>query len=437
MYLKGFTAVIFAATLIGCGRTEPPAFRLEMTNVVDKQISLDHQRAIANVLAAMFGTPDKPFAMPETGLNQRKLAMAAGPVWSDEYGKKHGLYRRHCAHCHGISGDGRGPTAGILNPYPRDYRSGVFKFKSTYTASQPTDEDLRKTVLDGIPGTAMPAFTLLPPDEVDALVEYVKYLSIRGQMEAALEDYAFNELEPEDPLDPATNPELKEVLVNDLLANIMTGWQEATSQVIVPDESTIPAADRTPEQIAESAAKGRELFYSAAKGNCMQCHGPTGLGDGQQNDFDNWSKATNEFIKATDDLVLEIQQMKQRLPELTGDERDEADAELTRMATELDQRQELITTLLPPRNAIPRNLRDGSYRGGRRPVDIFWRVSAGIAGTPMPAAGAATEGAQATLSQEEIWQIVDYVHSLPFEPASRPQKRTTNVETVNRGMVSR
>jgi mono/diheme cytochrome c family protein len=93
--------------------------------------------------------------------------------------------------------------------------------------------------------------------------------------------------------------------------------------------------------------------------------------------------------------------------------------------------------LLPPRNAIPRNLRDGSYRGGRRPVDIFWRVSAGIAGTPMPAAGAATEGAQATLSQEEIWQIVDYVHSLPFEPVSRPQKRPTNVEAVNRGMVSR
>jgi mono/diheme cytochrome c family protein len=424
-------AVISMVALIGCGRTEPPAFRLEMTNVVDKQISLDHQRAIANVLAAMFGTPDEPFAMPETGLNQRKLAMAAGPVWSDEEGRKHGLYRRHCAHCHGISGDGRGPTAGILNPYPRDYRSGVFKFKSTYTASQPTDEDLRKTVRDGIPGTAMPAFALLPPDEVDALVEYVKYLSIRGQMEAALEDYVFNELEAEDSLDPATNPELKEVLVNDLLANIMTGWQEAASQVIVPDDSAIPPADRTPEQIAESAAKGRELFYSAAKGNCMQCHGPTGLGDGQQTDFDNWSKAANEFIKKTDELVQEITDGKARLGELEGEEKTDAEAELQRMAVELGERRELIATLLPPRNAIPRNLRDGSYRGGRRPVDIFWRVSAGIAGTPMPGGGPATEGAQATLTQEEIWQIVDYVHSLPFEPASRPQRRPTNVEAVN------
>ena len=426
-----FVGLAFLIALIGCGRTEPPAFRLEMTNVVDKQISPTHQRAIANILAAMFGTPDNPFAMPETGLNQRKLTMAAGPVWGDKEGTKHGLYRRHCAHCHGISGDGRGPTAGILNPYPRDYRSGVFKFKSTYTASQPTDEDLRKTIREGIPSTAMPAFVLLPPDEVEALVEYVKYLSIRGQMEAALTDYVFNELEPEDSLDPAGNPELKELLVNDLLANIMTGWQEAASQIILPEEPALPPADRTPEQIAESAAKGRELFYSAAKGNCMQCHGPTGLGDGQQTDFDNWSKATKEFIDKTDNLVLEIQELKQRLPELEGDERTEADAELTRMATELEQRHELVGTLLPPRNAIPRNLRDGSYRGGRRPVDIFWRVSAGIAGTPMPAGGPATEGAQATLTQEEIWQIVDYVHSLPFEPASRPQRRPTNVEAVN------
>ncbi len=106
-----------------------------MTNVVAKQIAPEHQQAIANILDAMFGTPDEPFAMAETGLNQRLLKMAAGPVWSDQAGGKHGLYRRHCAHCHGISGDGHGPTAAILDPYPRDYRPGIFKFKSTYSAA--------------------------------------------------------------------------------------------------------------------------------------------------------------------------------------------------------------------------------------------------------------------------------------------------------------
>jgi mono/diheme cytochrome c family protein len=434
MFAKSVCLVvgICAAMLTGCGQSEPPQFRLDMTNVVAKQIAPKHQEDISNILAAMFGTPDEPFAMPETGLNQRKLTMAAGPVQSTNLGAKRGLYRRHCAHCHGISGDGRGPTAGILNPYPRDYRSGIFKFKSTYTAAQPTNEDLRKTVHDGIPSTAMPAFALLPPDEIDALVEYVKYLSMRGQMENALENYVFEEgLEPDAPLDPTSDAELKDLLVSDLLATVMEGWQAAGEQVIVPEESAIPPADRSPEQIAESVAKGREMFYSATKGNCMQCHGPTGLGDGQQTDFDNWSKANKQFIDDTIVLEQEIKELRQQLAELKGDERSTAEQELNQKANELKQRNQLVTRLLPPRNAIPRNLREGSYRGGRRPIDIFWRVSAGIAGTPMPAGGPATEGAQGTLTQEEIWQIVDYVHSLPFEPVSRPSRGPTNVEAVN------
>ena len=41
------------------------------------------------------------------------------------------LYMQHCLHCHGVSGDGAGPTAKFLNPRPRDYRQGIFKFKST------------------------------------------------------------------------------------------------------------------------------------------------------------------------------------------------------------------------------------------------------------------------------------------------------------------
>ena len=97
-------------------------------------------------------------------------------------------------------------------------------------------------------------------------------------------------------IDPSADAELKDIIVNDLLADVVEGWHTAGEQIIVPDESAIPPADRTPEQIAESAAKGRELFYSATKGNCMQCHGPTGLGDGQQDDFDDWSKDNKKFI---------------------------------------------------------------------------------------------------------------------------------------------
>jgi len=72
----------------------------------------------------------------------------------------------------------------------------------------------------------------------------------------------------------------------------------------------------------------------------------------------------------------------------------------------------------------------GVYRGGRRPLDLFRRVDQGIPGTPMPAGGPASPGAEGTLSEEEIWHLVDYVRSLPYEPASRPQTRPVNVESV-------
>jgi len=87
--------------------------------------------------------------------------------------------------------------------------------------------------------------------------------------------------------------------------------------------------------------------------------------------------------------------------------------------------------LLPPRNAIPRNLRQGMFRGGRRPLDIYRKVYTGIAGTPMPGGGPVTPGAKGTLSDEEIWQLVDYVRSLPFEPASQPTRLRINYDVLN------
>ncbi len=423
---------VAAVAVAGCSESEPPPFRLNMPNVVAKQILPEHQESIANILGAMFGTPDEPVALPETGLNQELLTMAAGPVWSDKAGGKHGLYRRHCVHCHGISGDGRGPTAAILNPYPRDYRPGVFKFKSTYTAAEPTRDDLIRTLHEGIPGTAMPSFALLPPDEVSALVEYVQYLSMRGQMETALESYVADELNPGDKFDPAGDLAVHKLVMEDLFGPIVESWNGAKDQVINPEEAAIPPDGRTPKQIDDSTKAGRELFYGT-RANCVKCHGPTALGDGQQDDYDNWSKANNEFIKATNDKLAQIASLKADLSQAQGDAANQIRQQITDAQREYNERSALLGTMLPPRNAIPRNLRQGIYRGGRRPIDIFWRVSSGIAGTPMPASGPAAEGAQGTLTQQEIWQIVDYVHSLPFEPASMPQKRPINTAAVSTG----
>mgnify|MGYP006179083979 CR=1 FL=1 len=56
------------------------------------------------------------------------------------------------------------------------------------------------------------------------------------------------------------------------------------------------------------------------------------------------------------------------MSQLKGEEREAAKAELRQKGQELAERSALVDHMLPPRNAIPRNLRDGSYRGGRRPI---------------------------------------------------------------------
>ncbi|MEX2093322.1 MAG: c-type cytochrome [Pirellulales bacterium] len=428
---------VFAAALTGCvqSESEPPKFRLDMTQVSANQLVPQHQQAVADILDAMFGTPDEPYVLPETGLDLRKLKMAAGPVWSDQAGGKHGLYRRNCAHCHGISGSGDGPTAIILNPYPRDYRPGVYKFKSTFNPNEPTDEDLYHTLMDGVPGTAMPAFSVLPPDEVAALLEYVKYLSMRGQMETLLVSFIVDNLDYDPvtgeaaPLDLVNDPDQRAEIMAILADDVVAKWQPEEEVVVVPDESAIPPNDRSAVELAESVTAGRELFYGT-KANCVKCHGPTGLGDGQQEDYDNWSKAVKKFEDDTISLKDTIAADKQSLATLEGEEQETAKAELQAKYRELKERQEVAAGLLPPRNAIPRDLRNNMFRGGRRPLDLFRRIHQGIAGTPMPAGGPAAPGAQGTLTEQEMWQIVDYVRSLPFEPASQPQMRPLNSEAV-------
>ena len=439
---RHFALTLSAITLLaalGCEQAPPPQFHANMVKVVSNETNQAYQQEIANVLGAMFGTPDHPFAFPESGLDQQRLDLAAGAVWSDVVGVERGLYRRHCVHCHGITGDGRGPTAKFLNPYPRDYRQGVFKFKNTYNPAKPTDADLHRVMMNGVPGTAMPSFSLLPNSEVESLIDYVKYLSIRGEMEQKLISYVYDELgevekenengEPvldendkpvmeRPPLDPVSNAEQAEV-IKELLAEVLTPWQEAAEQTIIPEDAEIPADNRTAEEVAASATKGRELFFGT-KANCFTCHGPTGLGDGQQTDFDVWSKEQVEFKNGIMQLSESIAE-REKADEIS----DEEEAALERDRELLAEREAVAATFYPIRNAIPRNLRKGIYRGGRRRIDLFSRMHAGIAGTPMPGVGAASPGAEGTLTEAEIWSIVDYVLSLPYEPASNPQPALT------------
>src|SRR5437868_6671027 len=72
------------------------------------------------------------------------------------HGKK--AYERRCAGCHGVNGDGKGDAAIFLNPKPRDFSSGMFKFRSSALGTLPSDQDLMSTISKGVAGTSMPGF---------------------------------------------------------------------------------------------------------------------------------------------------------------------------------------------------------------------------------------------------------------------------------------
>lgn len=95
----------------------------------------------------------------------------------DLYMKGRYAYEKHCALCHGNTGRGNGPWAAELDVKPRNFRSGIFKFRTTAYGSLPVEEDLRRTIRRGISGTAMPVFAQLRDEEVDAIIVYLKNLS--------------------------------------------------------------------------------------------------------------------------------------------------------------------------------------------------------------------------------------------------------------------
>ncbi|NDC54768.1 MAG: hypothetical protein EBZ74_10920 [Planctomycetia bacterium] len=389
----GLFAVTFGlASLVGCGKTPPAYFRPNMVEATKQRLSAEQEKQVSTILLAMFGTPDEPVCLPETGLDEAKLRLAAGPVRSDVVGRKNGLYREHCAHCHGITGDALGPTAAFLNPYPRDYRPGVFKFKSTERADKPTHADLVKLLHNGVPGTSMPSFALLPAAQVEALVEYVKYLSMRGETELALMR-AYFELD-----DDAQGklPESREFLVDETLTPIAEKWKAAADARI-----QVPPMPADIDLVA-SIAKGKELFYGD-KANCVKCHGVTGLGDGQANDYDDWNKAIVEIGKE-----LASGSAKARETSTAGMSPEELAEHRAQLAWLEKFGKVLDGDALHPRTIPPRNLRMGVYRGGRRPLDLYYRIHAGINGAPMPAA-------KGTIPPEDIWHIVNYVRSLPYE----------------------
>lgn len=91
------------------------------------------------------------------------------------------VYNQHCAGCHGVKGDGEGPAARFLDPRPRDFVDATYKFRSTPSGYLPTDQDLYRTVTNGVHTTSMPSWRLLSERDRWAVIAYLKTFSERWE----------------------------------------------------------------------------------------------------------------------------------------------------------------------------------------------------------------------------------------------------------------
>ncbi|NJN94282.1 MAG: cytochrome c [Anaerolineales bacterium] len=108
-----------------------------------------------------------------------------GYVFSqDERSSGRRVYETYCIGCHGQNGLGDGEAAVFLNPQPRNFVNGQYKFFYFSEAGPlPSDESLKLTIRNGIQGSAMPAFPLLTDQEIGDVTTYLKNLREGGWVE--------------------------------------------------------------------------------------------------------------------------------------------------------------------------------------------------------------------------------------------------------------
>ncbi len=367
----------------------------------------DIERQSQTALNELFGTPDEPrwpaAISSDPNFDQlvdiEYLQRAAGPFGRKVKNLETGLFRKHCTHCHGLTGDGFGPAAALLSPYPRDFRRGTFKFKSSISPSRPTLDDLIETIEHGVPGTSMPAMANLKKDEhyaddIAVLAHYVRYLSIRGEVERQIMmglvpelDLSAGESIYDQNLrdtDPAMFDKQK-IAIEEIVRSVVKKWSDAQPSDVSPQgvrvdvRSSSDFSETIQQEFLASARRGKELFRGTTAA-CSQCHGEQGDGIGKIRDFDEWTK--DWTIRAGVD-PKDPQQWKP-----------------------LKKRG-----LLKPVYALPRNLQWGTFRNGAEPDSIFRTIVNGIAGTPMPAAARIADMKNG-LTDDQVWDLVNYCQAI-------------------------
>lgn len=100
---------------------------------------------------------------------------------SDRRSSGRRVYETYCIGCHGDNGLGDGEAASFLNPKPRNFVDGAYKFFHFGEPGPfPSDQSLELTIRNGLPGSAMSAFALLSDQEIRDVITYIKSLRKGG-----------------------------------------------------------------------------------------------------------------------------------------------------------------------------------------------------------------------------------------------------------------
>lgn len=78
------------------------------------------------------------------------------------------LFNTNCASCHGETGQGNGPAGAALNPPPRNFVN-----PQTWK-NGPKISQMYVTLQEGIPNTGMASFSIIPPEDRFAIIQYVQ-----------------------------------------------------------------------------------------------------------------------------------------------------------------------------------------------------------------------------------------------------------------------
>lgn len=176
------------------------------------------------------------------------ISLSAIAFASGDAGRGKAVYERHCQHCHGRDGAGDGPASGFLNPPPRDFTLGVYKWKTTpFDEMSPSDDDFKR-VINGWPS----------------------HNSVPGW----------------DGLDDTAMPGWSDVLGDNDIRDVVV-YLKKLSGIEAPEKPSIELKVKI-EPSKESVARGKKIFADV----CAECHGDEGKGDGRKKLKDDWGART-------------------------------------------------------------------------------------------------------------------------------------------------